>query len=35
MTVVNRIMLEDIAGEAYGGPEAEYRKLIGPFPVTD
>ena len=29
--VVDRQKLEGIAGEAYGQPEAEYRRLIGPF----
>lgn len=27
----DRARLEDIAGEAYGVPEAEYRRLLGPF----
>jgi CRP-like cAMP-binding protein len=29
--VKDRERLEEIAGESYGGPEAEYRRLIGPF----
>ena len=31
VTVTNRPRLEEIAGEAYGQAEAEYRRLIGPF----
>lgn len=31
VTVTNRRRLEEIAGDAYGQPEAEYRRLIGPF----
>lgn len=31
VTVIDRTALEDIAGEAYGTPEAEYRRLVGPF----
>jgi CRP-like cAMP-binding protein len=31
VTVTNRGRLEEIAGDAYGQPEAEYRRLIGPF----
>ena len=31
VTVIDRAKLEDIAGDAYGTPEAEYRRLIGPF----
>ena len=31
VTILNRERLEDIAGEAYGAPEAEYRRLIAPF----
>ena len=31
VTILDREKLEDIAGEAYGGPEAEYRRLIAPF----
>ena len=31
VTILNRERLEDIAGDAYGRPEAEYRRLIGPF----
>lgn len=27
----DRAALEDLAGDAYGPPEAEYRRLIGPF----
>ncbi|CCW19557.1 hypothetical protein EBBID32_39250 [Sphingobium indicum BiD32] len=33
--VINRIKLEDLAGDAYGVPEAEYRKLIGRFGRPD
>lgn len=29
--VRDRSILEDVAGDAYGKPEAEYRRLIGPF----
>lgn len=29
--VLDRDRLEDLAGEAYGEPEEEYRRLIGPF----
>ena len=29
--ITNRSRLEEIAGDAYGQPEAEYRRLIGPF----
>jgi len=31
VTILDRDKLEDIAGEAYGAPEAEYRRLIAPF----
>lgn len=31
VTILNRERLEEIAGEAYGAPEAEYRRLIAPF----
>ncbi|KAB7644918.1 Crp/Fnr family transcriptional regulator [Polymorphobacter fuscus] len=31
VVIVDRARLEDISGEAYGQPEAEYRRLIGPF----
>ena len=31
VVIVDRDKLEDIAGDAYGRPEAEYRRLIGPF----
>ena len=27
----DRVRLEEIAGDTYGAPEAEYRRLIGPF----
>jgi CRP-like cAMP-binding protein len=30
----DREMLEDLAGDSYGVPEAEYRQLIGPFGRT-
>jgi len=29
--IIDRVKLEDLAGDAYGVPEAEYRKLIGRF----
>ena len=29
--IVDREKLEELAGDAYGLPEAEYRRLIGPF----
>ena len=29
--IVDRAKLENFAGEAYGPPEAEYRRLLGPF----
>ena len=31
VTILDRVRLEDIAGEAYGSPEAEYCRLIAPF----
>ena len=31
ITVLDRQRLEEIAGESYGEPENEYRRLIGPF----
>ena len=31
ITVTNRARLERFAGEAYGKPEAEYRRLLGPL----
>ena len=31
VTIIDRALLEDIAGEAYGLPEAEYRRLVGPL----
>jgi CRP-like cAMP-binding protein len=31
VTIANRGRLEEIAGDAYGQAEAEYRRLIGPF----
>jgi hypothetical protein len=31
IVIVNRAMLEELAGDAYGEPEGEYRRLIGPF----
>jgi CRP-like cAMP-binding protein len=31
ITVLDRERLEEIAGDSYGEPEAEYRRLIGPF----
>lgn len=35
VVILDRAMLEDLAGEAYGVAEEQYRKLIGPFPPTD
>jgi CRP-like cAMP-binding protein len=29
--ILDRYKLEELAGEGYGQPEAEYRRLIGPF----
>ena len=29
--IVDREMLEDLAGDGFGEPEGEYRRLIGPF----
>ncbi len=34
VTVLDREKLMDLAGEAYGQAEAEYRKLVGPFPAA-
>jgi CRP-like cAMP-binding protein len=34
VTITDRAKLEDIAGEAYGLPEAEYRRLLGPLGRT-
>ena len=31
VTIRNRAALEALAGDSYGKPEAEYRRLIGPF----
>jgi CRP-like cAMP-binding protein len=31
VSIRDRARLEDLAGEAYGVPEAEYRRLLGPF----
>lgn len=31
ITILNRVALEEFAGDAYGGPEAEYRRLLGTF----
>ena len=31
VTIRDRQRLEEIAGDAYGQAEAEYRRLIGPF----
>jgi CRP-like cAMP-binding protein len=31
ITIVDRAKLEDVAGESYGVPEAEYTRLIGPL----
>ena len=33
VVVTNRELLEELAGEAYGEAEEQYRKLIGPFPL--
>lgn len=32
VTILDREKLIDLAGDAYGQPEAEYRRLIGPLP---
>lgn len=29
--ILDRPNLEELAGDAYGQPETEYRRLIGPF----
>lgn len=29
--ILDRHKLEELAGESYGRPEAEYRRLIAPF----
>ena len=34
VTITNRAGLEQFAGACYGVPEAEYRRLIGPFGKT-
>jgi len=37
ITILDRDKLEELAGDSYGQPEAEYRRLIGPIgrgPVT-
>jgi CRP-like cAMP-binding protein len=34
VTVRDRLGLEEFAGDAYGAPEAEYERLIGPMPRT-
>ena len=31
ITISDRARLEEIAGDCYGGPEAEYQRLIAPF----
>ena len=31
VTIANRAALEEFAGDAYGAPEAEYRRLLGPL----
>ncbi len=31
VTITNRAVLEQLAGDAYGKPEAEYRRLLGPL----
>ncbi len=34
VTIIDREKLEDLAGDAYGRPEKEYRRLIGPIGRT-
>lgn len=34
VTIKDRGKLEELAGDSYGVPEAEYRRLIGPFGKT-
>jgi len=29
--ILDRVKLEDLAGDSYGRPEAEYRHLVAPF----
>lgn len=31
ITITDRAKLEEVAGDSYGPPEAEYERLIGPF----
>jgi DNA-binding MarR family transcriptional regulator len=31
LTVRSRAVLEELAGDSYGFPEAQYRRLIAPF----
>ncbi len=31
VTVTDRERLQEVAGESYGSPEAEYRRLLGEF----
>ena len=31
VVILDRAKLEELAGDSYGQPEAEYRRLIGPF----
>lgn len=33
IVVLDRERLIDLAGETYGQPEAEYRRIVGPFPA--
>lgn len=35
ITILDRTKLEDMAGDSYGVPEAEYRRLLGPFDKSD
>lgn len=34
VTIANRELLEQCAGDAYGKPEEEYERLLGPLPST-
>ena len=34
IVVLNRKGIEKMAGNSYGVPEKEYRRLIGPLPAT-
>ena len=35
IAILDRAKLQAVAGESYGRPEAEYRRLIGPFGKSD